>query len=277
MDIVKVAWSGGKDSTCAVMKHIEKGDKVKAVCWIPMLTKEIPLILKVHYAFIINTANYFRSLGAEVYFADGGLTYYEYVTHTAKSGKYKGQIFGFPFWGRGQCGFKRDGKLRACNNCDVGYYDYVSLGIAVDEPLRHNQLNKGNRSILCELGITETMATDFCKERKLYSPHYGFDFGKKKKRDGCSLCLHATQAEREQYFRSYPEAVPIVIELQDLVKEKRPDRAPLRGYKYFIDDGGCEQCFWRGKAIDCPANFNVDTKKCEGFAYNLKGGEQECH
>ena len=44
-DIVKIGWSGGKDSTCAVMKHIERGDKVKAVCWVPMLTKEIPLIL----------------------------------------------------------------------------------------------------------------------------------------------------------------------------------------------------------------------------------------
>ena len=141
-DVVKIGWSGGKDSTCAVMKHIEKGDKVKAVCWIPMLTKEIPLILKDHYEFIINTANYFRSLGADVYFADGGLTYYEYVTHIAKSGKYKGQIFGFPCINRGQCGFKRDGKIRACDKCDVGYYDYLSIGIAADETRRHNQLTE---------------------------------------------------------------------------------------------------------------------------------------
>lgn len=76
-DVVKIGWSGGKDSTCAVMKHIERGDKVKAVCWIPMLTKEIPLILKDHYKFIIDTANYFRTLDADVYFPDGGLTYWE--------------------------------------------------------------------------------------------------------------------------------------------------------------------------------------------------------
>ena len=245
MSIVKIGWSGGKDSTCATMMHIERGDKIKAVCWIPMLTKEIPLILKDHYNFIINTADYFRSLGADVYFADGGLTYYEYVTHIAKSGKYKGQIFGFPCINRGQCGFKRDGKLRACDNCDVGKYDYTSIGIAVDEVARHNQLNENKRSILCELGITENMATDYCKEHPqgLYSPHYNYDFGKKRKkhRDGCSLCVHATQAEREQYFRDYPEAVPIVIELQNIVKEKRPDRAPLRNYKWFIDDTNCNQ------------------------------------
>lgn len=40
MSIVKVAWSGGKDSTCAVMLHIKRGDKVKVVCYIPMFTKK---------------------------------------------------------------------------------------------------------------------------------------------------------------------------------------------------------------------------------------------
>ena len=234
-DVVKIGWSGGKDSTCAVMKHIKRGDKVKIVCWVPMLTKEIPLILKEHYNFIINTANYFRSLGAEVYFADGGLTYYEYVTHIAKSGKYKGQIFGFPCINRGQCGFKRDGKLRACDRCDVGEYDYLSIGIAEDEVARHNQLNENKRSILCELGITEDEATEFCIDHNLYSPHYSYDFGKKNKRDGCALCPHAKQKEREFYFRDYPEAIPIVIELQNIVKEKRPDLPPLRGYKWFIE------------------------------------------
>ena len=201
-----------------------------------MLTKEIPLILKDHYEFICNTADYFRSLGAEVYFADGGLTYYEYVTHIAKSGKHKGQIFGFPCINPGQCGFKRDGKLRACDNCEVGDYDYLSIGIAFDETKRHNQLSKEKRSILCELEITEQGATDFCKQNGLYSPHYDYDFGKKNKRDGCALCAHATQKERELYFRDYPEAVPFVIKLQNIVKENRPERAPLRGRKWFIED-----------------------------------------
>lgn len=199
-----------------------------------MLTKEIPLILKDHYEFIINTADYFRSLGAEVYFADGGLTYYEYVTHVAQRGKYKGRIFGFPCIGRGMCGFKRDGKLRAIKKCDVGYYDYEGVGIAFDEVLRQAQLNEKVRSILCELKITENQAKEFDLERGILSPHYNYDFGKKSKRDGCCLCPHATEKEREMYFADYPEAVPIVIELQNIVKEKRPDSVPLRGYKWFI-------------------------------------------
>ena len=235
MAIVKVGWSGGKDSTCSVMLHIARGDKVKAVCYIPMFTKEIPLINKKHYEFILQTADYFRSLGAEVFFADGGLTYYEYVTHIAKSGKYKGQIFGFPWYASGQCGFKRDGKLRACNNCDVGDYDYESIGIAYDEVKRHGQLSEEKRSILFEMKITEQGGTDYCKERNLYSPHYN----KKRKRDGCSLCPNASERERQEWFEDYPEAIPLVIELQNLVKEQRPDRPPLRGYKYFIEDDFC--------------------------------------
>lgn len=234
MSVVKIGWSGGKDSTCAVMAHIQKGDKVKAVCYVPMLTKEIPLISKKHYEFILKTAEYFRSLGAEVYFADDGLTYYEYVTHIAKNGKNKGQIFGFPIVGRGMCGFKRDGKLKALALCDVGEYDYEGVGIAYDETKRHGQLTENLRSILVEEKITEDDCTHWCKENYLYSPQYACK-GKKKMRDGCALCCNASEKERQEWFEDYPEVIPLVIELQNIVKEQRPDRPPLRDYKYFIE------------------------------------------
>ena len=74
MAIVKVMWSGGKDSTATVLLHLQRGDKVKAVCYIPMFTEEIPLILKDHYEFILKTADYFRSKGADVYIVSG-MTY----------------------------------------------------------------------------------------------------------------------------------------------------------------------------------------------------------
>ncbi len=35
-DVVKVFWSGGKDSTCAVMLHLLQGHKVKVLCYIPI-------------------------------------------------------------------------------------------------------------------------------------------------------------------------------------------------------------------------------------------------
>ena len=233
-DVVKIGWSGGKDSTAAVMKHIERGDQVKIVHYTPMFTREIPLILKDHYQFILQTANYFKSLGAEVYFADKGLTYYEYVTHIALSGKCKGQMFGFPIVGAGMCGFKRDGKLKALSLCDVGNYDYESVGICYDETKRQNQLNENFRSILCELHITQNGTKRYCLDNGLYSPHYSHNT----KRDGCALCYNAKEEERRRWFTDYPGAIPLVIELQNLVKDYRPDRPPLRGYKYFIDEEG---------------------------------------
>ena len=233
MNIVKIGWSGGKDSTTAVMKHIERGDKVKIVNYTPMFTKEIPLILKNHYSFIRETANYFKSLGAEVYFADKGMTYYEYVTHVAIKGPCKGRIFGFPIIGSGMCGFKRDGKVKALSLCDVGEYDYESVGICFDEIKRQNQLTDKLRSILCEQKITQADTRSYCLENGLYSPHYS----DKTKRDGCALCYNAKEEERQRWFEDYSEAIPLVIELQDLVKQHRPERPPLRGYKYFIETG----------------------------------------
>lgn len=230
-DIVKVGWSGGKDSSCAVMLHILRGDKVKAVCYIPMFTNEIPLIQKKHYDFIMKTADKFRSLGAEVNIVHG-ITYWDYVTHIALSGKYKGQIFGFPCFKRSQCGFKRDSKEKACRDIDVGEYDYESIGIAFDEVKRHNQLNNKKRSILVEERIREVDTYSFNFKHEILSPIY--EDGNIK-RDGCVLCPNATKYERESWFRDYPEARELVIKLQDIVKEKRPDRPPLRNYEYFIE------------------------------------------
>ena len=229
MNIVKIGWSGGKDSTCSVIKNIEAGNHVKAVCYIPMLNKTIPLISKQHYNFILNTADRFRSLGAEIYIVSG-ISYYNYVTHRSLKGKYKGQIFGFPCFKKGQCGFKRDSKETAIRECDVGYYDYIDIGIAYDEKKRHNQLHFFKRSILVEEKITETAAKWFCAKNNLLSPHYG-----NQKRDGCALCPHAPKYERDNWFKDYPEAIPVVIELQEIVKQERPDRTPLRNYEWFID------------------------------------------
>ena len=27
----------------------------------------------------------------------------------------------------------------------------------------------------------------------------------------------------------------------------------------------CKKCWWYGKPIECPANFNIDTKECKNF------------
>lgn len=229
MPIVKVCWSGGKDSTCAVLKHIERGNKVKVVCYVPMFTKEIPLILIDHYEHILRTAQYFKDLGAEVHIVTG-MVYWDYVTHIAKTGKYKGMIFGFPCFIRGQCGFKRDSKEKAIKNCDVGSYDYTDIGIAYDETDRHKQLSDIKRSILVEEKITEAEATTICWRHNVLSPIYT-----RTGRDGCVLCPNAKASEREQWFKDFPGVRDKLIELQNIVKANRPDRFPLRNYKWFIE------------------------------------------
>ena len=228
-DIVKIGWSGGKDSTCAVMKHIEAGHIVKAVCYVPMFTEDIPLISKAHYEHIIKVADRFRSLGAEVHIVHG-TTYYEYVTRPAKAGKNKGRILAWPYIGRGRCGFKRDSKLKALAAVDVGPYDYEDIGIAADETDRMNQLRGIKRSILAEQGITEADAKTFCEKNDMYSPQYY-----NSKRDGCVLCPEAKDAEIEQWLADYPGVRELVIALQEFVKKERPDRdPPRRNYKWFV-------------------------------------------
>lgn len=229
MDIVKVNWSGGKDSTAAELLHLREGHHTKVVNYIPMFTKDIPLITKRHYDFIMNTRERFKSEGAEIYSADG-ITFWDYVHKVSTRGKSKGRVFGYPVPIKALCGFKRDGKAKACENIDVGRFDYIDLGIAIDEVDRHNQLQGNWRSILVEKKITEKMAFDICRRNNMLSPHY--DDGK---RDGCVLCAFAKRAERIQWFTDYPEAYDMVLDLQEFVKRERPNTFPLPNYKMFID------------------------------------------
>ena len=229
MATVKVGWSGGKDSTCSVLLHLARGDKVKAVCYVPMFTNDIPLISKEHYEFITKTADRFREMGAEVYIVSG-LTYYDYVTKITTRGKYKGKIRGFPCVVAGKCGFQRDSKLKAVKNADVGFYDYVDIGIAFDEPKRQAILNEQQRSILVENQITEDAARKICLDNDMLSPHY-----EKSTRDGCVLCPFSKKAERIQWFSDFPKAYNLVVELQHLAKKEYPDRQPLRKRKWFVD------------------------------------------
>ena len=62
-----MGWSGGKDSTCGAYKHLYRGDLLKAVCYIPHFTEDIPLINKEHYEFIIGQAEIFTQMGGKCF------------------------------------------------------------------------------------------------------------------------------------------------------------------------------------------------------------------
>lgn len=230
-DHVKVNWSGGKDSTAAAILHLEQGDNVSIACYVPYFDNETPLIGKEHYDFILNTKEYFESMGALVLIVHG-LTYCGYVLHVSQKGKYKGEMFGFPWYGAGACGFKRDSKIKALKYADeiIGDYDYEDIGIAFDEPHRFGQLNEKKRSILVEKKITEDRAFTICDQRGRISPHYAHNT-----RDGCALCFNSSPAERERWFKDWPGSREKLIELENIVKGARPERPPLLQYKWFSD------------------------------------------
>lgn len=238
MSVVKLGWSGGKDSTAAAYLHLENDDYLKIVYYIPMFTSDIPLILNEHYDFILRQADKFKSLGADVYRAYG-ITYYDYCTTIASRGKYKGLPFGFPYFIRGNCGFKRDSKLVAFGNIDVGYFDYVSVGIAFDEFDRHSLLNDLKRSILVEKEYTESDCINLCYSKNAYSPHYKYS-----SRDGCVLCPNSSLLERNLWFAENPDAVDIVLELQNNQRKYKPGTYPLRNYQWFINDERIQLSFF---------------------------------
>ena len=71
---------------------------------------------------------------------------------------------------------------------------------------------------------------EICKHCDLLSPLY-----KNYNRDGCTLCPNAPKREREQWFREFPEAIPLVKELQDKVKAEKPENhTPLRNREWFL-------------------------------------------
>lgn len=228
-DIVKVNCSGGKDSTTALFLHIDKGHFVKAVCYIPMLTDDIPLLLKSHFDFLYYLRDVAVSCGASFSFVHG-VTYYDFCLTRSSRGDSKGRIFGFPCPITGACGFKRDSKLRALSSFDVGSFDYEDIGIAFDEVERYSVLSSLKRSILVENEYCESDCFSFCRSRSLLSPHYSFF-----SRDGCSLCPHASRLERSLYFKDYPQAVDIVFDLQSRVSAERPGIFPLRDYRMFLE------------------------------------------
>lgn len=224
---VKVNWSGGKDSTAAFHMNIVDGHECTGVCYIPYLTNTIPLICAEQLDFLMTTADRFIEMGAAVNFVHG-LTYYDYVTHRALKGKFKGRMFGFPCIARGMCGFKRDSKIKSLKSVMIEC-DYEDIGIAFDETDRFSSLDDKHRSILVEKHFTENDALEYCKIFNLLSPTYSHQ-----KRDGCALCPHASKEERERYFSDWQGAIEVVLELQEIVKRERPGQTPLRNYEWFI-------------------------------------------
>lgn len=229
MSIVRCSWSGGKDSTAAVLLHLERGDVCKVVCYIPYFDASTPLILNEHYQHLISSARKFEENGAEMFFVHG-ITYCEYFFHRSTRGKYKGRMFCWPCYIRGCCGFKRDSKERAIARLDCGVFDYQDIGIAFDEKDRQSQLSENKRSILVEMSITEHDALEICQRYGMLSPIYS-----RTGRDGCALCPNASKRERDLWLSENPHVVSKLIDMQCVASIERPGMFPLRNHQNFIE------------------------------------------
>lgn len=207
MAVVKINWSGGKDSTASVILHYQSGDMCKVVYYIPMLTDDIPLIRKSHYEFIQGAAERFKQAGMYCYQAHG-MTYENHVTRVITKGPRKGEIMGFGL-GFGFCLFRDYSKRKALERVNVGYSDYVDIGIAADEVKRLSQLTETRRSILYERRITEARAREICIEHGLLSSIYS-EVG----RDGCAICPNAEPQVIRQWARDYPRGVEVLKHLE---------------------------------------------------------------
>lgn len=211
MDVVKQNWSGGKDSTAALILHGMQGDKIKAVYYIPYLVDGIPLITKKQMDFMERAQLKFTTLFDCNFFRARGITYYDHVTHVKTRGPNKGSIVGIGL-GLGFCAFRNRSKIQALNTCNVGYYDYQDIAIASDETKRINQLNSDKRSILAESNLTERDAFTICRLYGVLSPLYENGAS----RDGCVICPNSRDDRLKEWARDYPRGVEILREIESL-------------------------------------------------------------
>lgn len=207
MSIVKLCWSGGKDSTASIILHKRNSDYIKAVYYIPMLTDEIPLITKRHYNFILDAVEFLKSENT-IFYRANGITYYDHV-HTIKTrGQYKGTARGIAL-GFGFCGFRDRSKRYALDNINIGDFDYTDIGIAVDETRRLSQLSYEKRSILADEGYSEKKAKELCRAYGLLSPVY-----ESGNRDGCVICPNANDQRLKEWAQDYPQGKQILLEIE---------------------------------------------------------------
>lgn len=242
--VVVQSWSGGKDSTMAGILHLDKGHNVIFVCYIPMFDDEIPLISKHHYDYLFYMKSYFESRGATVHFVYG-ISYWNFCTRILTKGPRKGKMCGYPYFGRGKCGFARDSKIFSISNFLKSLdYDFLDIAFAVGEKNRKVLAGK-ECSILLEEGFTEYDCYSTLKTLGFLSPIYDFGF-----RDGCLLCPNGKPINRILWFNDYPSAKERLLKLQLLLLKDGCPFYPLRNYHYFIENDIFQSKFYNFSFFD---------------------------
>lgn len=222
-------WSGGKDSTAAIiLDHIHKLPPSTVVFSEVMFdkTRNISGELPEHIDFIKNKAiPIFQEWGYDVKIVHSDKDYlncFHSIIQKSNISERNGKKRGFPLGGK--CCINRDVKCRAMRsfikNINNEFIQYV--GIAADEPKRLERLNGTNKkSLLAEYDYTEQMAFDLCREYGLLSPIYNFT-----RRGGCWFCPNQSYTELAHLKTYYPQ---LWSELEKLSQE---ENLVSQGFKY---------------------------------------------
>lgn len=226
------SWSGGKDSTAAIiLDHIHNLPPSKVIFSEVMFDKKrgISGESPEHIAWMYDTAiPKLKKWGYEVNVLRADKDYFDLFNHVVTKSKMperNGKKQGFLYVGNaGGCAANSQLKVKPINDClkqfkgqEITHY----IGIAIDEPKRLAKLKEGRTSLLARYGYTEQMAYDLCKKYGLLSPIYATQT-----RGGCWFCPNARYSELAQTKRCHPE---LWTELEKLSKV---EDVVCRGFKY---------------------------------------------
>lgn len=212
-----IAWSGGKDSTCTVIKmhelleegilDIPRSDIEVVIAEVMYCNKRgISAESRIHLEFVEKARRVFEEefgFRTVVLISDRDfLSCFNHVMEKAvKHPENIGKRYGFPL--NGMCVIQRDCKIRPMERyLEQVRGDYVQyLGICADETNRLKAMHKKpyTRSLLEEYGIIEKMTVDICKKYDLYSPTYEYS-----SRNGCFFCCNSKLYENAQFKQEQP-------------------------------------------------------------------------
>lgn len=203
-----VQFSGGKDSTAMLLMMLEKNMPIDDIIFCDT-GKEFPQV----YEHIEKVNKY---IGGGITFLRAKKPYEYYMfEHVKTRGKNKGKIgYGWPDMVRRWC----TSRLKELPQKDyMKGKEYLSyIGIAYDEPKRHQNIPDNVIHPLYDWKITEKMALEYCYEK-------GFDWGglyEHFDRLSCWCCPLKNNKELEIIYKNFPE---LWQELKDMDKRAYND------------------------------------------------------
>lgn len=194
------SFSGGKDSTAMVLRLLREGKQLDRVAYIDTGLEfgEQRNKIKIY-------ERKFKEIKPDLVFdrIKSDKTFEDYFYQVKKKGKFKGQIYGWPF----TAGFNS-----WCNDRlkQRPYKEYMKqfkdeevityLGIAKDEPKRLKKLESNKRAPLAEWGMDEEECLNYIKGTDgWWNPMYW-----KFERTGCYLCPKQNNRSLKVVRRRYP-------------------------------------------------------------------------